>query len=102
MVPKLSGVRTIPDAEEPLPDAVDEHAGGQRVFRTGEPVGELATAALGGRHRGRFADRGDLEEPARDGFAEVVHAAPDVHPRFDDRGELLDGQSRLALRPSCF
>ena len=89
-------------AEKPLPNTVDKHAGRERVFRAREPAGKLAAAAFSARYLGRLAGRGNLKKPARDGFAERVHAAPDVHPGFDDRGKLLDGQSHLAGWPPRF
>ena len=87
-------------AEQPVPGAVDDDAGRQRVVVAGEPGGELATAALVARECGRLAGRSPTRRNPRGRLAEVVDAAADVDPRVADL-RLLDHRHRqVPLRPA--
>ena len=87
-----------PRAEEPVPGAVDDHPGRQRVVGVGQPVGQLATAALVAGHRRRLAERRHLEDAARDRLAEVVDTAADVDPR----SSAISGSSTTDITMSRF
>ena len=67
-------------AEVALPDAVDHHAGGERVLRIGDPAGQGEAAAGGGRREGRLRRSAELADKelgwtARFGYPEMVRSA---------------------------
>ena len=60
--------------EDLQPDAVHHHAGGERIGRAGDGLGELAAAAAFGERTARGGGE-DLEELARDGLARASGVA---------------------------
>ncbi len=61
-------------AEMLLPDAVDDHAGGERVFRVDDGLGEIEPAVAVRKARGRTLAE-DGEEVRRSRFAGTVFIA---------------------------
>ena len=71
-------------AKEPVPGAVDNDAGGQRIPRRGEPLGQFETAALVGWQRRDLAVGRHLEEASGDPSPQVMNGAADVNPGVAD------------------
>src|SRR5262245_4891773 len=95
---KVVGRANQARAEQPVPDSVNDDAGGQRVVTARQPLGQLAPAALPGRQCRRFAARRHLEEAARRLLAQAVNAAADVDAGILDQLLLLDRHHHLTLR----
>ena len=76
---EVARVRGEAAAEMPLPETVDEHAGRERVFGSGDPAGERSATAggvavLGGNDRGEFsAEHGGSSLLNRSGVARTGH-----------------------------
>ena len=68
-----------PLAEELLPDAVDRNAGGERMTRIRDPIGQLQATTLPGGNRGlRFPHR-HTHQTTRHGVAQRIRIASDGH-----------------------
>src|SRR5262245_6332782 len=89
-------------AEVMLPDAVDQHASGERVVLARDGVGQLQPATA---KRERTANRAReaFEKTARNDFAEVLRFASDEHGRVSRSGPVKQNiGSRRSARMSQF
>ena len=84
---------------EPMPHAVGGHAGGEGIFRRGEPLCQFQPTAFGGRDDRCALHRDDPQKTARRAFPERVYAAANMNRFIADLFALADGNNRLSLRP---
>ena len=77
-------------AEVLLPDAVDDDAGGERVFRIDDGLGEIEAAVAVSKARGRTLAE-DGKEVGRGGFAGTVFVAAEPDAGFIEFAFIGDG-----------
>ena len=70
----------MPVAEMIVPDAIDEHARGQRILRVGDPVRERHPPLLLGRIGGQRQVPAKLRESRRRDFLFLLHRVAAIQP----------------------
>ncbi len=96
---EVAGRRDQPLAEMPLPHAVDQHAGRQRVLGVGDGPGQIEPAAPFG-ERSTVRARQHLQEPPRDRRARPSRIAANEDVRVD-RLRRVDKHHRPRGAPGC-